>query len=1696
MSTLSDGGDGGHAADASNMHDHTHSFTGDLRLHLQNLLDKKELELQQAGTLGAQILQQQTTLQERIRELQELDLSDDDADEADSSVRERYRELTEAIKAWELENEQVTAVFAKHPVNGTQMSPAAESTDAESSRGRPPAAGGHERPKASGAGPSTAQSSRRAKNAAHRADDVEFAFEIGSGLLVEVRRLQALLAEKSKKLQDVEEEKQDLEATIEGLQAALRQQEQSADKFKEENWNLEVTLQELRTQLTESQGSVQRLEGEQKRLTKALTKSRESADQYKNEAEKQQNAYTELKAKHETDVAQARKHTASLQRDKSDLQQTLDSLKTEMARQSKRLPRFGPLTPNGPPTSDALTPANLDEDDVFSTAGASTNNRKKLDNSAMFAGEFGEFGETPDPSPSKPFLGPSHPSSEIEALQQRLAHAQRQISTLKGTLQREKELRIEYRRMLESSPGLAIVEEPDEFVDEEAPASEESRPEPKPKPRLTPYRSSRGRGRGRGRGGLTLMQRLGMAAQSPSSDNEEDDDDDEAPLVPPLPAAFPEHDVRADAEETDPQASPTPATRSNRTSVDGMDPVFANVLKRQSSTSSNHYHGSPLRHSVMARAARGGAVPRRSRGGAAFAQARPPSLIGQPEALAAELGLATSPDGSLVEQDTIRPVETAEFGCQTDFEEPAPPPSAPVPAAPITVDMGVQVVPEPAPGVATTEISMQTDQEPLPIRAETGIQHDMPVPPAPVMVSAGIQHDVPALLAPVMTSTGIQHDAPVPPAPLLVSVGASTDPEPEPERPQPQPQRTYAQAETQTRRVEVVEVDAQTIPEPSPVVPAMVHTDIQTDTIPSPVMAEMEIQTTAPSVASEIQAWQEKQSQWPQVDRLDQVSDISASESGGDSSGDTTIHARPSHVALSDIEEEEDVPTETGSVAETETETEIFTDARQSLSLATPSDSVTDFHSIRTVTDNDRSDSEDDESIRASRLPSRQTASAGSSTSYLPHSTPSPSPSIPRAPTYESKAISADLLPVSEPQTIVEPAVVQTQHITPVPAPPKPELKEMSIQTDDWTPPPVVAPSTPAPAPSPALYRVGPNSQQFQFISPPSSAGPTTTSLPIVAAPSPVSSRDSNVTYTAPRPRTSHSDRRQSIESTLSSAMDDLARSRTPSLITPSMIDKSRPPMMMLPPPPRAPPPPSSIALPPAGSMAPPPFIPDKRVSRDIPPPRPSSPPPAELIQRATTPTLGTALSVPGPKPFGLRHQSSNIPPSQQVLRELPSTSSFRSHGASRAPNSSTASFQMRERERREMSSTSLHSAGQSSQRSSISSDHQLFEQHAQRMTNAATPVTPGHPADISGRSAGSTDPTVIHAITQTMIGEFLYKYTRNRLGKGHGSSRHKRFFWVHPYTRTLYWSSSDPGSSNVSESSAKSAYIEGVRSVLDPNPMPPGIYQYSVVVATPQRDMKFTAPTKERHDIWLNALNYLLTRPSAGQMSSPGNMGAAPLSPMSLNKDLPSDEPPIPQPDFSSPQSQRSARSARTGISVDSWNTTPRGHGHRSQSQISLGGSMGKRSGTPAAEYLRLAGHERAPSPSKDFEHVPGQDDEDLSFELHGDTMSDDGYEGLENVRACCDGRHTVGRSHDHHHHHHHHHDPAPAPPPRAPSRARDHLDAHPQETARPASPAWSFRSRAGSSISHDGGSFFSRFGTRRSTKTVPGISVGAHDQ
>jgi hypothetical protein len=124
-----------------------------------------------------------------------------------------------------------------------------------------------------------------------------------------------------------------------------------------------------------------------------------------------------------------------------------------------------------------------------------------------------------------------------------------------------------------------------------------------------------------------------------------------------------------------------------------------------------------------------------------------------------------------------------------------------------------------------------------------------------------------------------------------------------------------------------------------------------------------------------------------------------------------------------------------------------------------------------------------------------------------------------------------------------------------------------------------------------------------------------------------------------------------------------------------------------------------------------------------------------------------------------------------------------------------------------------------------------------------------------------TTDPRMIQAITQTMIGEYLWKYTRKTGRNETSNSRHRRFFWVHPYTRTLYWSDRDPSNSGKDMMKAKSMSIEAVRVITDDNTSPPGLHRKSIVILTPGREIVVTAPTGQRHETWFNALSYLLLR-------------------------------------------------------------------------------------------------------------------------------------------------------------------------------------------------------------------------------------------
>lgn len=84
---------------------------GDLSAHLQPLLDNKEKQLQQVGTLGQRILSQQVQLDERICQLRELEAELGDNQDLDSEIRKRYKELMEMVKSWDTDNTLLVQPF-------------------------------------------------------------------------------------------------------------------------------------------------------------------------------------------------------------------------------------------------------------------------------------------------------------------------------------------------------------------------------------------------------------------------------------------------------------------------------------------------------------------------------------------------------------------------------------------------------------------------------------------------------------------------------------------------------------------------------------------------------------------------------------------------------------------------------------------------------------------------------------------------------------------------------------------------------------------------------------------------------------------------------------------------------------------------------------------------------------------------------------------------------------------------------------------------------------------------------------------------------------------------------------------------------------------------------------------------------------------------------------------------------------------------------------------------------------------------------------------------------------------------------------------------------------------------------------------------------------------------------------------------
>ncbi|KAL2256970.1 hypothetical protein VTK26DRAFT_831 [Humicola hyalothermophila] len=156
------------------------------------------------------------------------------------------------------------------------------------------------------------------------------------------------------------------------------------------------------------------------------------------------------------------------------------------------------------------------------------------------------------------------------------------------------------------------------------------------------------------------------------------------------------------------------------------------------------------------------------------------------------------------------------------------------------------------------------------------------------------------------------------------------------------------------------------------------------------------------------------------------------------------------------------------------------------------------------------------------------------------------------------------------------------------------------------------------------------------------------------------------------------------------------------------------------------------------------------------------------------------------------------------------------------------------------------------------------------RSQPSTTTATTGDTA--AGSQGGGNKPiTVVDAIAQTMVGEWMFKYVRRRKSFGvsdakgaddSSNDRHKRWVWLAPYERAILWSSKQPASgSALLGKSGRKLTIQSVLDVKDDNPPPKGsgpLFNRSILILTPQRALKFTATNAERHYIWLTSLSFL----------------------------------------------------------------------------------------------------------------------------------------------------------------------------------------------------------------------------------------------
>ncbi|CDZ98352.1 Pleckstrin homology-like domain [Phaffia rhodozyma] len=1672
---------------------------GAMRAQLESLIELKQAELLRAGLLGQQILSQQAELEARVRELSEVEArstrpdhpdnaADSDEEQLGEEIRVKLMALGEAMDGWEGENERIwqgvradsmtpaqdeplssasdlTKPSSQHvPANddiptststfGLYQTGSSSSTDLISS----------DIPLANQATSSlsTASHNRRNRNTANRTKDIEFATEIGQSLIVEVRRLQTVLAEKDRALQTLNRELEEGKVKEDGLRDMVKDLESNCDKFKEENWNLEVTMQDIRTQLIEVQSQSQKTDSELKRLTKSHSTLLTTSETHKTEATQLSTQLDALKLKHDTELAQMRKTTASLQRDKSDLQQMMEKAQ-KAAMRGYMSPGGSARKVGGERGLKYATPERkwrsgvgqeeeteeVDEFGVGGLGGGSTRRRGAgLEAGNTLGHDFGsDFLDSPDLSPSKPYSADSSESnvpfdlsdsqlSELNDLRAQLEDAQQELELLRS----------------EKEEGA--------WADEFGQAT-----------RGTGSRGRRGGRGGRGVRGGSIAARSArrpagktsladsLAIASHPDFNQETSHDD--------------RDDGSESEEVDEFASLSPSrpetlsindtllqAHRNTSGSLAMDPAFANMSPAANRSSgslgtifSNGHSdlSSPItpHHAkmIIPRAGPDGRGLPRLSSYISPAQAVSDELIGGESLTVLDALSTTTPKAprTLPSQDrSYDDVETeTETETDVDYEDARESTTYDTDVASRRLDTDTSGAEFHSMADDSSEDSHDSDGS---IKASSFLK---PTPGGTLRAVRSRQRlptDQPVVERVVEKIVEVPFEKIV-----YVDKPVEVIVEKEVEKvvyvDKPVEVIVEKEVEKEVEKVVYVDKPVEVIVEKE--VEKVVYVD-KTVEVPVEVRIEVPIEKEVEKIV-----FVDKVIEVP-VEKIVEVERIVEVEKTVEVPIDRIVYVdkvaekivevlveKPVYVDR-EVEKIVEVPVEkivyVDKIVEIEKRIEVPVEVEKRVEVPIEVEVEKIIYVDKMVEIEKRVEVEVEKLVEVPVQKIVEVEKVVEKVVEVPveviREIEKPIEVIREVEVLKEVEKIVEVIKevkvevpverivyvdrVVEKELIIEVPVEKTVHVdrpyevekrVEVPVEkivyvdrlveiekfieiPKEVIREVEriveIPVDR-----VVEVEKVIQVEIPKRVEV----ERIVYVDRIMDRGVSIGSSAPVDADLPSVLKDAGLYRFDSSPDLSlrHG----------SSSSINLNRALSPNSLSEPIKNA---PVFIVPPPP---------------SMAPPLDIPAKKIAIPQPPSRPSSPPPVEIFTRAMTPT-GRSSALLTPSGFASVHTQGSGAPSvsvndRQMITDQFSPNSWSEFSHKSTNSASAARDNVKKRADFIINTHPLPSSSPYAQSSHTDLDVSISSAESSEHHLPLPPSQPG-----LSRTAPSTDPEIISAITQTMIGEYLYKYTRKTMGKGHSDKRHRRFFWIHPYTKTIYWSSNDPGAPGSQlESNTRSAYITSVTVIEDSNPMPPGIHHESMVITTPHREMKFTATTKERHDIWCRALTYLLARPAPREANILGtnqveNLEATPTFHQRVLTD-------------SGALSNRSAyltspssvRSTNLGVPFD---FTPKAKQSGSGMSSMFSGSASKRTGTPAHEFLANREEQRQLSASLDkptegtnmigtadsFEHIDPDDDDD----------DEDEYEGLDNVRACCGGAHDIGSLASRHSHRHHHPD------------------------------------------------------------------------